>query len=284
MKKLIVRAYGLWLNSLAHFSPQRASEKAFLTFCRPWRLPITERQHHFFNTANKFVMECEGGSVQCYRWGRGDKRILFLHGWQSHTYRWKMYIESLAGEEYTVYAFDAPGHGLTTGNFLSVPLYSDIIESFIREHGPFESVVAHSVGGFSLLYALYRYPLLPVNRIVLMAPPGEASEFVEVFRSELKLSRRVVELLISHFLHKYDVAPEYFSIERFAENLKLPGLIVHDVDDPDAPYEHAVRLNKVWQRSSLITTRGLGHSLKSTDIVRQVEQFVRDASGELVGR
>jgi hypothetical protein len=85
MTKLITRLIGIYLNLLAWIAPRSAAERGFLLFCRPFRSPITEKQKEFFNTADKFVMTFEGVNIQCYKWGRGDKKILFLHGWKSHT-------------------------------------------------------------------------------------------------------------------------------------------------------------------------------------------------------
>ncbi len=276
MKTWIVRLYGLYLNLLTRIAPARAAEKGFLLFCKPFRLPISNKQLDFFNTAEQFMIEHEGHLVQGYKWGCGEQKILFLHGWQSHTYRWKPYIEALSQQQFTIYAIDAPGHGLSSGNFLSVPLYSTLIETFIRERGPFHSVVGHSLGGFSLLYTLYRFPLLQVNKLVLMAPPGEASEFIDVFKSTLGLSEKTVELIVDHFTSRYEVGPEFFSTIRFAESVNVSGIIIHDEEDTEAPYKHSPPLEKIWKRSKLITTKGFGHNLRSMEVVKHVVDYVSE--------
>src|SRR5688500_9020333 len=209
MKHLNVKLLCFYLNTLSILSPSMAARKGFLLFCRPFRVPANTKQLAFFNSAEKFVMDHEGNAVQGYRWGNGPKKILFLHGWQSHTYRWKAYIEALPKNEYTLYSLDAPGHGLSSGNFLTVPLYSSLIENFMNQHNDVHTVVGHSLGGFSLLYTYYRLPQLPVERIILLAPPGEASDFISVFRKALGISNRTVKLVIDYFGKRYDVTPEF---------------------------------------------------------------------------
>jgi pimeloyl-ACP methyl ester carboxylesterase len=54
----------------------------------------------------------------------------------------------------------------------------------------------------------------------------------------------------------------------------LPGLIIHDTEDKEAPYQTALDMNEVWKNSSLITTTGLGHNLKSKELVEQVAMFI----------
>jgi pimeloyl-ACP methyl ester carboxylesterase len=277
MKKLIVNLIGLYLNLLAYVAPEKAGLRGFLLFCRPFKSPFNPKQQSFFNTADAYVIKHDDHDVKVYRWGNGPKKIVFLHGWQSHTYRWKSYIEALPKDAYTIYSLDAPGHGGSSGNFLSVPLYSGLIQQFLQDLGEVETVVAHSLGGFSLLYSLHQFPLLPVRKIILMGAPGEATDFINVFRITLGLSERTLNLVRDHFVSMYEVGPEYFSAPKFAATVKVPGLLIHDQNDLEAPYEHAVQINKAWKRSQLLATKGLGHNLKSAAVVAAVVNFIAQA-------
>jgi pimeloyl-ACP methyl ester carboxylesterase len=274
MKMLFVRMLGLYLDALALISPLTAGRKGFMLFCRPFRITPNEKQLSFLNTAEKFRINHEGYTVQAYRWGNGPRKILFLHGWQSHSYRWKTYIDALPKDTYTIYSIDAPGHGLSSGNFLTVPLYSSLIEHFIREHQGIHTIVGHSLGGFSLVYTFYRLPELPVDRIILMAPPGEARDFISVFQKTLGISDSTVKLVIDHFATRYNVPPDFFSITKFAKQLIVKGLIIHDEDDPEAPYRYSMPLKQVWKQSRLVTTKGLGHNLRALSVVREVVDFI----------
>lgn len=276
MKNILVKMLGVYLDALAFISPAAAARKGFLLFCRPFRLPITQKQQTFFNSADKFRINHEGYAIQGYRWGKGPKKILFLHGWQSHTYRWKAYIDALPKDAYSVYSLDAPGHGLSSGNFLTVPLYSSLIETFIKEHGDIHTVVGHSLGGFSLLYTFYRLPSLSVNRIILLAPPGEAGDFISVFQKTLGISNRTKQLVTDHFASRYKVTPEFFSAQKFAINLNIEGLIIHDEDDAEAPYHYSTLLQQVWRKSKLVTTKGFGHNLRSASVVKVVVEFIEE--------
>jgi hypothetical protein len=199
-----------------------------------------------------------------------------LHGWQSHTYRWKAYIEALSKDDYTVYAIDAPGHGASGGNFLSVPVYSSLIQQLIFELGEIHTVVGHSLGSFSLLYTFFRHPLLPVRKMILMAPPGEASDFMKFYQQTLGLSERTMQLIVSEFIGRYGVGPDYFSTGKFAASVNVAGLIIHDVGDSEAPYGYAETIHQAWKRSKLIATKGFGHNLKSASVVREVVNFIEE--------
>jgi hypothetical protein len=175
MKILIMRTLGLYLNVLAYIAPKKAARFGFNLFCRPARITMHEKQKSFLYTSVQSSFIHKGVKVQTYKWGSGPRNILLLHGWQSHTYRWKRYIESLSKHEYTIYALDAPGHGMSDGNFFSVPLYSDVIEDFMHRIGKIESIVSHSIGSFSALYTFYRNPALPQIACCFASPEAQSS-------------------------------------------------------------------------------------------------------------
>jgi pimeloyl-ACP methyl ester carboxylesterase len=274
MIKTITSLAGFYLNTMAHVFPGITGMHGLKLFCRPFRLPLKKYQKEFFDTADLFSFEYDGIDIQGYRWGDGEKKILFLHGWQSHTFRWKNYIEALPKDQYTIYSIDAPGHGLSGGSFLSVPYYSAVIQQLIGSLGDIHAVVGHSLGSFSALHAFYQQEKIPVEKLVLMAPPGEASDFISFYQQQLKLSDKSVDLILKTFEKEFQKPITYFSTSKFAVDVNVPGLIIHDEDDLEAPYHYAKKINEHWPQSKLITTKGLGHNLKSKEIVNQVLDFI----------
>jgi pimeloyl-ACP methyl ester carboxylesterase len=273
MKKIIIRLIGLYLNTLAIVAPRKAGRLGFELFLYPYRIPISQKQRSFLDAAALTRIDFRGVKLQAYRWGSGPKNILLLHGWQSHSYRWKAYVEAINKEEYSIYAFDAPGHGLSTGKFLSVPLYSDAIETLINQLGTIDCVISHSFGGFSILHALYTKPTLNVKRIVAMASPVGAQEFFDFYKKTLGLSETCVAVTIKHFTQVFQQPPGYFSAPFFASAMDVPGLIIHDEDDRETPVLNSKHIHQSWKNSRLFLTKGLGHNLKSHEVVREAIQF-----------
>jgi len=130
------------------------------------------------------------------------------------------------------------------------------------------------LGAFSSVYTLYRVPQLPVLKLVVMASPGEADEFFTHYQKILGLSRRSVKVIGDYFVEKLGYGPGYFSLKTFASTLQLPGLIIHDTEDKEAPYQHGLEAHQNWKNSEMITTTGLGHNLKSSELLEKVKQFV----------
>ena len=274
MKTIITKVLGAYLNTLGQVAPAKAARQGFYLFCRPFRSKLTDYHKQFLRSADQFSFEHDGINIQAYRFGNGPKKVLFLHGWQSHTFRWKAYIDALDKDEYSIYAFDAPGHGQSGGSYLNVPFYGNIIIQLIETMGDVHAVVGHSLGSFSALYMLHQRPSVKVGRMILMAPPGEANDFIQFYQNTLGLNPRTMGLINEYFNREFQKPITWFSTTRFAADVNIPGLIIHDKEDREAPYHYAERINKVWPKSNLITTEGLGHNLKSQTVVKVVTEFL----------
>src|SRR5690349_12674933 len=115
LKQLFAAAAGRYLNLMAYVAPTVAGNQGFRLFCRPFRELLNDYHKEFLRSADLFSFDHDGSRIQAYRWGNGTTKALFVHGWQSHSFRWKAYIDAMDIDEYTIYAFDAPGHGLSGG-------------------------------------------------------------------------------------------------------------------------------------------------------------------------
>lgn len=275
MQKTITKTIGSFLNTLAIVAPQTSATLGFKLFCYPVRAKLKNHHVQFLTQAKAFTYELDRNTVQVYKWGNGSKKILFLHGWQSHTYRWKNYIESISKDEYTIYAMDAPAHGMSSGSFFTVPLYSSSIKHLLSKLGNINTVVGHSIGGFSILHLLY-HEEHPIEKLVIMGAPGEATDFLSFYKETLNLSARTAQLVKNKFESFINKPIEYYSSVRFASTMTTPGLIIHDRHDDEAMYHYAEKLNGTWPNSKLIATENLGHNLKSAEVVEHVLDFIKE--------
>ncbi len=285
MKKIITKLIGVYFNLFALVAPRAAGNKGFFLFSTTQRPPLKDYHKTFLNSADQFSFECNGDLVQCYRWGTGDKIIVFFHGWESHSFRWKNYIDAFSKEEFTIYAMDAPGHGLSGGKYCNLPIYSHAIEKFLQELPPVHTVISHSMGSFSSLFTFYRIPSLHVRQLVLTGSPGEATDFMAYYKKVLGLSRRALNSIAKGFEENTGHLPEFYSASAFAESVSIPTLIIHDKKDVkvyEAPYRYAEVLNKKIRNSKLITTEGLGHNLRSPIVIQHIVDFVKHASHDKV--
>ncbi|MCZ8356052.1 MAG: alpha/beta hydrolase [Cyclobacteriaceae bacterium] len=278
MKTLITKSIGIYLNGLHVFAPSTAGKHGFTIFCNPIRGKMHDHHKNFLLTGKSFSFDVNGQKIQTYKWGNGEKTILFLHGWSSHTFRWKNYIEKLSKENYTIYAFDAPGHGLSEGKFLHVPLYAKTVKSFLDKIGKVDHVISHSIGSFTALYTYHLHPELMPKKIVLLAPPGEAEDFFNFYTNILNLNHKTTHTIRKQFEKEVGQPPSYFSAKAFAKSITADGLIIHDEDDKETSVQNSKNIHASWENSELMITQGLGHHLKDQSIYDKVFQFIHQSN------
>jgi len=273
-KKIMQKSMGFYFNFLSFVNPKKLKKEGFELFCNPFARKVKPHQLKFLQKGMSDVLDFEGYKIQTYKWGSGNKHILLIHGWASHSFRWKNYIEHLVNNDFTVYALDAPAHGLSSGKSIHVVLYSKVINAFLEIHSEIKSIVSHSIGGFATTYFLDQYKEHTIEKVVIMGAPGEASDFFDFYKETLGLTTKSLNLIIDEFYNQLGKLPSYFSSAKFAESIMVPALIVHDKNDLATNYHYSIRLNKHWKNSELILTEGLGHDLKSKELVKQVTEFV----------
>ncbi len=271
-QKLIIFLLGTYLNVINRISKRIGGKHAFLLFCYPFPIKLKPAQKEFIHTSEQSFFEYNGKRIAVFKWGSVSETILCLHGWQSQTYRWKKFVEELDKEKYTIVSIDAPAHGLSEGKIANVPMYADLLEHLMNAYTP-QYILAHSLGAFSSLCLFYEKPELSPRKMALLGTPGEAIDFVDEYAKVLGTSKRVYDNLHEYFVTHFGKTPEYYSSAKFAEKQTAEGLLIHDVDDKDAPYHYAQKINEVWPNSTLHTTTGLGHKLRDLSVVRQVVDF-----------
>lgn len=275
MKKLIIKSTGKWLNLLSYIAPKICADKGFRLFCNPFARKLKPFHIDFLKTGELFDFTFENKKVQGYKWGNGARKVLLLHGWASNTFRWKKLIESLQNEDVTIYAFDAPAHGLSEGKMLHVVKYYNCLLEFFNKFGYPDSIISHSIGGFTTLYTFFKEPQLNSIKAVVMAAPGEASDFLSFYQKTLSLNNRATRLISNKFIDYIGNPPYYYSTRLFSQSIKNNILLIHDKNDRDTNYQYSEQLSKTLVSNKLIFTEGLGHNLKSDELNKEIVNFVR---------
>lgn len=275
MKRIIKFFLSSYLNLVNWVFPKIGGKHAFLIFCHPFPVKLKKHQQAFLDHAEHWSATFEGKKIAGYRWGNGSKKVLCLHGWGSSTYRWKKFAQHLEKLDYTIDAIDAPAHGDSEGTLINVPMYARLIGQLIEEEG-YDYILAHSLGAFSTLCLFYENKQLNVRKIVAMGMPSEAEDFIAFFAEQLKLKPYVIENLVAYFKAYAHKEPSYYAALKFAKEQRASGLIIHDEGDEEAPYHYAVKVAEAWPNAEFMTTTGLGHKLRSLDVVRRVVHFFEE--------
>ena len=272
--KIIPLFYGKFFNFFVLFSPKKTAKKAFDVFCTIRKGRVTDIQKGFLDPAKLALEQIGEHQVQTYNWPGTGETVLLLHGWESNTFRWRNLIAKLRENNFNIIAFDAPGHGYSSGKRLHVPLYAKSSRYIVDKYLP-KYIVAHSLGSMTAFYDHYLEPKSSVEKIVGIGSPCEFSQFMNYYQSVLKFNDKVLEALNQELKVWLGFYFNEFSSAHFVKKNTKKGLLFHDVEDLQVPYNASVKIQKHWKGSKLITTKGLGHSMHQEEVNNQIIAFLK---------
>ncbi|AQU67315.1 alpha/beta hydrolase [Streptomyces niveus] len=277
---LAVTAVRTALNAASYVSPGPAGKAAFRLFRKPrGRSRLRPEERPVMDRAVAGEIAVGGGRAVSYRWGTGERPVLLVHGWESRGSRFATLVSELLDLGLSPIAFDAPGHGEATGETMTILDLRDIITALDAEHGPFEMVVAHSLGVTATFVAV-RERGVRTERIVAISGVPDFAYLVDRFCAGLGLRARLNHELRGRIERELFAGEEdiwsRFSVPRTRTAAgESSFLVVHDEDDDMVdPADSRALTAALGDRARLVVTRGLGHRRIIAD--GQVAAAVRD--------
>jgi len=271
---LLTKSLGLYLNILSYTRPKKASLLAYRFFSEPriGRLHKDSLPEILRETQTE-TFPYDGHQVQFYKWQGNQNIVLLVHGWESNASRWEKLLPYLKQSGSTIIAIDAPAHGLSSGTEFTVPRYAEFIDAAVTKFKP-DAIIGHSIGGAACVYYQYLHPENPVKKMVLLGAPSDLQTLLDNYVNLLGLNAKVVQLLENYFIENFKIKAAEFSAQIFGAQLKLKGLIVHDVDDEVVAFTEAKKIADSWKHATFLETKGLGHSMHDDDLYKKVCDFL----------
>lgn len=270
---LVPLIYGQYLNLIAVFSTKRAAKIGLNIFCTIRKGKVLPSQKAFLDPAKLELEQVGTHQIQSYRWAGSGDTVLLMHGWESNTHRWRNLIKKLQEHQFNIIAFDAPAHGYSSGNRLHVPLYAEASRYLLNKYQP-KHVVAHSMGGITILYDHFKTPESSVAKIVTIGSPSRFSQSMEFYQNLLKFNDRVKEAMNKYLKTWLGYYIDEFTSVRFVAQNQKKGLLFHDKDDLQVPFYASEEVHQHWKGSQLIATQGLGHSMHQDAVNEQIIAFL----------
>lgn len=275
IKSFVPKLMGLRLMALYKIQPKKAIHKAFLLFCTPRAGFVKPHQKDYLKAHQSDKIQFKKIKIQTYHWPGSDAKILLLHGWDSHTYRWKDLIKKLQAFDFDITACDAPAHGYSEGNIINALIYNEVLELMINQFQP-DILIGHSIGAMTCIYNQHKQKQSKIKKMVLLGSPSEMQRFMKGFKKILGLSDKFMKLTEDYFKTRYGYTFEEFSMAEFAKHIDIPSLIIHDKYDKIVPYQEAMAIDKSLKNSELIITEGAGHSLNKKYINDKIINFLQN--------
>lgn len=274
MKQVITKSIGLFLNAAAIIAPIWGARFAFNLLCKVRRAGISEKGKAFFEKAIQHTLLLEKNSAVLHKWGSGPKNILFLHGWESNSQRWLPYYNLLEKEKYTIYALDAPGHGMSKGDKLNLEVFRQAIEASLEHIGPIDTVIGHSLSNTAMGYCYGIRPDVDINKFIVMGAASGMDAVFTYFKEILGLSNRSVANLSKKVNTIFKTPHQEVKLMSFFKKVTQPVLVIHDKNDPVTPFEPIEKALKKHPKINSYITNGLKHDLKAEEVYTKVAAFI----------
>ena len=278
MKKTLARwvpiLIGKGINTLTFFSPRKGAKTGIELFCKVRAGRVKPKQAPFLDQAKYKIEAIDEHRIQTYHWPGEGPSVLLLHGWESNVFRWRNLIAHLKEAGFNIYAFDAPGHGNSAGDYLHAPLYAQVTRHVLEQYKP-AHVVAHSMGGMAILYDHYVRPQSDLHKIVTIGSPCDFREIMDQYQKTLKFNNRAYQAMDNYLKEWLGLHIDEFSSAIFVKDNSKKGLLLHDTEDKQIHVEASRKVHKHWKDSTLIETKGLGHSMHQEGVNQQIITFLQ---------
>lgn len=202
---------------------------------------------------------------------------LLVHGWGGHAGQMLALAQALAAQGLRPVIVEMPGHGRSKGAESTLPQFTraiDYVAARLRQQGHhIRALVSHSLGASASAYVASRG--LPIERLVLLAPPASPPEYTRLFAHVFGLSEATRAAMQKRIEAREGILMPQFEPDSVGPSIRVPTLVVHDRGDSinrfadGMAYAHAIR------GAELVATEGLGHRklLKDAIVLGKVAIF-----------
>jgi pimeloyl-ACP methyl ester carboxylesterase len=254
-QRAVLTALRAGFGSLAALAPEFSAACAEVLFRRPPRHARLVREKRALESGELGYIPYAGGRLATWTLGAGPA-VLTLHGWGGHAGRLSAFFAPLVDAGFSVIAAEAPGHGSSSGSFASLPDFIGVVEAVAEAKGPLAAGIGHSAGAAALAHAVRRG--VPIDRVVLLAPPANPDYYAAKFAHQLGISEPVCEAMKRRLESRYGIG---LSDLRLTEPVETGTevLVVHDRNDASVPWREGAAIAAAFPGARLVSTRGLGH-------------------------
>ncbi|MEL6142438.1 MAG: alpha/beta fold hydrolase [Bacteroidota bacterium] len=286
IRRIVMRALGLWLNMLNILFPKKAGDTAFYFFDRPPKPFIRPKEVTFLATAERLDMHFEGKNIAIYGWG-GDftgavpnetakPYALLSYGWGYNAGRWRYFVPPLVEAGYRIIAFDPPGHGNSDAGLLEYPMMVRLQTAIIEQFGRPELLLGHSFGGSCFIGALAALPRpLHPARVCLMGIFSEARYVFHGYRRAIGMNLGTYHSFVKAISRLTGRRLSSFDNARIGSTMgHIECLFLHDPADEVTGFSNAIRNHAYWPGSALHHAVGAGHHLSTAETTRIIMNWL----------
>ena len=258
--------------------PELAARLAYVLLTRPPRVPERAWQARLRERAEISWVRVGHKYIRVYRWGSGPT-VLLVHGWGARGTHLGRMVPALVKAGYSAVAFDALGHGASSGRSITLPEFAQSVAAVAAHAGEIHTLIAHSFGVAMALWAQLDFGVR-AERQVLFSSLAYCKWVTEEFASLVGLPLAVLERGRQIMVNRCNGLLDWdrLSVGQMLSQTTQPTLMLHDAEDPEVPFEHLFALITACATRplELHVTQGLGHHrlLGDRTVIERVLDFI----------
>lgn len=225
---------------------------------------------------------------QGYLWGKGPGTVLLVHGWGANSSSMYSFTNELRKKGFRVAAFDAPAHGVSSGNLATMTEFKNSVKEVITSLDDVVGIVAHSLGSIAAVGALAELvDGHKVRSICLLGAPESLPAVIQRWSQQvLSLSPEVVDAMCLELWARNGVPVEHWSIPTLSRGLNISTLVLHASNDQVVPVCEAEAISEQLSGAILEVVDGLGHVriLSDAQVVERVVRFLWSCQSPSFGK
>lgn len=260
MLQFLLQFYRWQLQGWYALSPKLGARRAFRLFATPMVKKVRQRERLILQKAEQTRLDLPSGSIAVYKWGNGSKRALLVHGWEGHAGSMGGMVAPLVDAGFTVYAFDGPAHGRSSGKRTNLLHFGDVVAHMLEYYAIRDLVITHSFGSATTVMTLYRFPRIAVDKLVMITSPDRLEDVLRAFAKVMQMTERQIKLLFQHIHHKFKIPVQDIAVNQLAPQINAKqALLIHDRGDKILPFRNSERIQSRWPQAQLHAIEGSGH-------------------------
>lgn len=274
-----VRLFRFALGTAQKLAPPLALRAAYRLFGTPMPPRLVRRRPDWGADWRAETWPFENASLTTYSPAVAPHApvALLVHGWGGHARQMLPLAEALAQQGLKPVLLELPAHGASAGRTSNLPQFARAIEyavARIAQQGfELRVLAAHSMGANAAAFAASRG--LPVNKLVLIAPPASPREFTRYFAHVFGLTEATRAAMQARVEAREGILMPQFEPEQVGPRVRVPTLVVHDREDGVNRFADGQAYAREIADAQFIATQGLGHRriLKDAQVLGQIAHF-----------
>ncbi len=241
-------------------SPSRSAAALFRFFTSPRPQKLREREIAALAQSSEQTFDFNGTAIQLYRWGKGHKTALLVHGWEGHAGSMGGIALELEKAGFTVWAFDAPAHGKSGAKTTNLFQFSALIARLCQEFHIKDLVVSHSFGSGASVFAFHQHPDLSPRQLTMITSPNRYADAFTEFGIMIGLTQKQLDYMFSLIKTRFGYSPDELVVAQWINDLPIDHIqLLHAPEDKIITFDRAEKIAAASDKVHLHPMPGAGH-------------------------